>query len=90
MPELNEYMELVKMPGYFSEFLVKAVLLDLGCAFGVEYICSYLFSDNTPVKSLGLDDLQWEHIGKVVGADGRVRRGGDELIVKAPEYRIKN
>jgi hypothetical protein len=81
MPELNETMELVKMPGYFSDFLVKAVLLDLSGAFAVEYICNFLFSDNKPSKSLGLDDTEWENLGKV-------KKSSEEYMVKTPSYRI--
>ena len=59
-PDLNEWVELVRMPARFSEKLVLVILLDLAICLGIESVSNWLFSDNKPKKSLGLDDEEWE------------------------------
>jgi cation-transporting ATPase 13A1 len=63
-PDLNAWVELVPLESDFSDILVKSILLDFGLAYGVEYVTRVLFSDNRPPLSLGLDDHEWEELGR--------------------------
>ena len=77
LPELNATVELVTMESDFSDLLVKAILFDFACAFGIEYVSSMLFSDNRPHLSLGLNDPAWEkmvsgHSKRVIDKDGEI------------------
>lgn len=53
-PELNEWVQLVPMPGKFSETLVFVIVADLAICFGIEQACNWAFSNNKPKASLGL------------------------------------
>lgn len=53
--ELNEWMQLVPFPDDFRGKLMWTMAFDFGCAFVIETVTSYLFSDNKPKKSLLLE-----------------------------------
>jgi cation-transporting ATPase 13A1 len=61
-PELNEWVELVPMPGRFSEKLVTVILLDLAACYVVETASSWLFANSRPKKSLDLEDESWNKL----------------------------
>ncbi|KAJ1914073.1 putative cation-transporting ATPase 1 [Tieghemiomyces parasiticus] len=46
--ELNELMKFVPLPPAFKPQLLMAMVLDFGVAWGIEWVCSKLFSDNRP------------------------------------------
>jgi cation-transporting ATPase 13A1 len=76
MPELNEWVEIVPLPGRFSEKLVSAILLDFGLSWLIEQTAKKLFADHKPLRSLRLNDPEWEELGPA----------SQELAVKPPRF----